>query len=279
MKKQILILSLVLLLFLPSGNILATSVPEIDLEAKYKADLEFVKDMIQSQEDNATSLYEEIERINAEFKSYITSKSNMKYNDSIPLDVIEQYKEDFLDYGDELGIFEPQSSGFTVGFLRAQWAVGASTLSLFGFTHTAATLSHSLQDNPPTLVYQTGSGMSEDIKDSNAFTTVANSFKNSLPSSGQYYSIDSSFALTSSNSSNDLYLSLHLVRYLMAAEKVGNTWNIYTLIYDTYDFEHQNFAGIAPSAFVTLVNNYAAESQELGAIVPYLIQIYIEDTH
>jgi len=47
------------------------------------------------------------------------------------------------------------------------------------------------------------------------------------------------------------------------------------------NLEYWNFNDVSsvPDAFVTLINNYAAASMELGAIVEYNINIYIVDEY
>jgi hypothetical protein len=117
---------------------------------------------------------------------------------------------------------------------------------------------------------------------SDAYETEMDSFKSQLDQvAGDYYSEWGSMSLTSSNSTTDMYLALHNVGYLMAAEKINGDWDIYIWVYDTYDFEYWNFNDVSsvPDAFVTLINNYAAASMELGAIVEYNINIYIVDEY
>jgi hypothetical protein len=63
---------------------------------------------------------------------------------------------------------------------------------------------------------------------SDAYETEMDSFKSQLDQvAGDYYSEWGSMSLTSSNSTTDMYLALHNVGYLMAAEKINGDWDIY----------------------------------------------------
>lgn len=136
---------------------------------------------------------------------------------------------------------------------------------------------HSAQAKPSQLSFQKGSKISNSIKGSSVFKDRLKSFTSNLPKNGKYYSESGSFSLTSSNSSKDLYLALHKVKYFMAAEKKNGVWTIYTNIADTYDFQYWN-KGDAPNVFVQLANNYGALAMESGEINPFNVNVYIVNT-
>lgn len=145
-----------------------------------------------------------------------------------------------------------------------------------GLPMSGAFLFHSLQDEPSELVYEAGEGYSNTVKNSEVIKNFIKSFRSELPSSGNYYSKTGSLTL---DKPVDVYLSLNKVSYIAGAEKINGSWKVYLRLYDTYDFEHQNYttSNGVPSAFVTWVNNHAADAQEAGAIVPYSITIYMQD--
>lgn len=75
-----------------------------------------------------------------------------------------------------------------------------------------------------------------------------------------------------------MFLAYHNMSYLMAAEKSGGLWTIYTRYFDLYNFEPWAYTsgGVStlPSNFVSLVVNYAVSAQNVGAIVPYNVAVY-----
>lgn len=89
--------------------------------------------------------------------------------------------------------------------------------------------------------------------------------------------LNSSFGL---EKNKDLFLALHNVGVQFAAQKSNGTWNIIATVNDVYNFEYWNYTSSngLNNAFVTMVNNYAADSQRLGAIVPYSIAFYIQSS-
>ncbi|BBH21870.1 hypothetical protein Back11_32150 [Paenibacillus baekrokdamisoli] len=168
------------------------------------------------------------------------------------------------------------SSG-EVDLLRATWGDAAITLRIAGLPMTCDFLIFSLDDHPVDLSYPANSNYSNKVHAAPAMNTFITDFKKRLPSTGSFYSESTSLAL---NSPTDIYLSLHNVQVLTAAEKVNGVWTIYTRVYDLYNFEYWNYdaAHSVPAKFVTLVNNSAVRSQEIGAIVPYNVTFFMQDT-
>lgn len=192
----------------------------------------------------------------------------------------EQLK--LYDVGNSLGALEAPHSiaplGLTKEFYRTNFTAGAGTLYLNGFKLAPDFLMNSLNDNPSDLTATAGSEPSNIVKTATALKNLTNATKAALPSNSNYYvSTTSSLTL---GSPTDVFLALNRVNVLQAAEKVGSTWTIYTRITDTYNFEDQNYttSNGVPSSFVTLANNYAVDAQDAGAIVPFQVTIYIQDT-
>lgn len=252
----------------------------------YKDDVTLIKSMMNDAEGNRTNAIsisaEELEEIGDDYRQFVERKlesSNINSEKDMQ-HYYEKYFNEYIEYYAEQNGINLNDDGHTKHTLRALWTTAVGALVVAGYEHTPATIAHSLQDNPPTLEYQKNSTISSDIRYSSAYINIYNNFLRNLPSSGVYYSDSGSFSLTRANSSNDLYLSLHAVNYLIAAEKVNNEWTIYTWIYDYCDFKPEKFnSNYEPNDFVTFVNNFAVLSQALGAIQTYPINIYIEDTH
>lgn len=83
------------------------------------------------------------------------------------------------------------------------------------------------------------------------------------------------------NSTNDLKLAYNKVSYKVTANKKSGTWNIKIVFSDTYDFKYASwgeYSGLG-SADITIINNYGATAQSVGAVVPYNIDITVTSTY
>ncbi|ADM69352.1 hypothetical protein GMA19_01521 [Paenibacillus polymyxa E681] len=156
-----------------------------------------------------------------------------------------------------------------------------SPMEVYGLNYSANMLNWSLQDNPGTYTRLSNSGFSTDLKNTVKIQNILDAFKTKLSSvSGTSYSVNNSVGLTTSNSTQDFYLALHNVNYEIAANKSNGRWDIQMYITDKYDFAYQNITSASgfKSAFVRIVNNYAQYYQTYGAIVPYNVRIFINDS-
>ncbi|AZK44989.1 hypothetical protein EIM92_01265 [Paenibacillus lentus] len=240
----------ILMSFAVATSAFADNKAILNNEAKYKADVELIKSKITSVQED-TIVYDSI----------MNSRINQ----------IQAYEQMCNNSSGQLmaaNVIDPKLS------CRASLLGGAGVAQLAGWKHTGNLLTHSLQNNPSTITANVGNALSTDVQNSKEMKNIINSFKKKLTSSISYYSENGSVSLTNDK---DLYLALNKVSYLIAAEKVGSTWTIYTWVNDTYNFEYWNFSS-AHSDFVTIVNNYAAFCQATGAVVPYSINIYFQDT-
>ena len=74
----------------------------------------------------------------------------------------------------------------------------------------------------------------------------------------------------------DLYLAYHNMDYSIYGKKSGNTWTMTVTLTDTYDFDAQAWKNkMSRNPAVTVINNYAAYVQSIGAIVPYDITVKV----
>ena len=302
-KKIINILIIVTLLsqFIFCGSVFASEIPDaklskIEIETKYKQDVEMIKnlhDSAKKEKQSIQKLEAEHQRLVKEFERYIDEKLSKDGVDPIKFRQIykEKYVKEFVEFAIRTGLIsnisiEPEveiNSSFTKDFLRSQWYIASLLMDEVGLKYTSLFLQHSLCDNPSMLQYDEGTELSDIIKNSQAFQVVLDNFKQKLDTCDDNYYVESdSFALNSDNSSEDMYLALHNVNYLLTAElDESEEWQINALISDLYNYEYWNYggSGSVPHEVVTIINNYAAASLELGAIVQYEIRVFISDTY
>lgn len=148
-----------------------------------------------------------------------------------------------------------------------------------GLTTAANLLEHSLADSPADLSYASGTSMSNQIKNSSEYKAILKTTKANLDkaTSSSYSKISS----TTLNSTNDLKLAYNKVSYKVTANKKSGKWTIKIVFSDTYDFAYaswKEYSGLGSTA-VTIVNNYGATAQSVGAIVPYDIDITVTSTY
>ena len=259
-------------------------------ERMYKNDLEEI--------NNTKKLEAEDKKIVAQFKKYIDEKmhkdglNSAKFNDRVLRQKYnEKYVSEFVEHAIKTGLIsdidisssdidfnsvESKSGLLTKYELRAQWYAASLLMSAAGLEYTGFFMRNSLRDNPSDLVYSSNSEISGIIKNSRVYKDKMDAFKENV--SGSYYKDSSDRALTKQNSTVDMYLALHKVKYLFEATRINvKEWEVFALITDRYNFEYWNYEGNVPDQVVVYINNCAALAQELGAIVPYDINIYIDD--
>ena len=82
--------------------------------------------------------------------------------------------------------------------------------------------------------------------------------------------------MTDEKDDTDLYLAYHNMDYSIYGKKSGNTWTLTVTLTDTYDFDAQAWKNkMSRNPAVTVINNYAAYAQSIGAIVPYDITVKV----
>ncbi|MEK5238284.1 hypothetical protein NST99_21585 [Paenibacillus sp. FSL L8-0470] len=191
----------------------------------------------------------------------------------------EDVAQDKASFSSTLTEIEPNSEmstqSVTKSFLRSQWNFGSNLLIASGYYLSGTFLQHSLQDYPSTLKYYHGSNQASSIQYSSEFQKELTIFRAQLPKNGAtYYSKNTSIEFSANR---DHFLALHRANATFAAQKLSSGWFIIATVHDLYNFEYWNYGsgmGI-PANFVSLVNNYAADNQRLGVIVPYDIFFYI----
>ncbi|KAA5806330.1 hypothetical protein [Thermoanaerobacterium thermosaccharolyticum] len=164
-----------------------------------------------------------------------------------------------------------KSVGITKSLVRAQLWTAAELASIV-VPKASFFLQHSLQDNPSDEYLPSSDSIVPEIKGTQAYKNAIAPFKSSSSTSQISYPV-----FTASNSNWDLYLALHnTTMYSYSSGK-----SITSYVTDTYDFQPKNWSGYGsgiPNAAVTLINNYGAYAQSVGAVVPYYISITVPDT-
>lgn len=171
-----------------------------------------------------------------------------------------------------------QKAAITKAVVRAEFKVVVAGGKKAGYTTAAALLDHSLQDTPSNLSYGSSSSFATQISNSSECTAVVNIFKNQVK--GKNISSKTITGSTTLNSTTDLHLAYNKVSYKVVGKKVNGKWNLTITFSDRYDFEAQAWKNsMTDSAAVTIMNNYAAYAQSIGAIVPYDVKVTVTKTY
>lgn len=140
--------------------------------------------------------------------------------------------------------------------------------------YTAATLlSRPLQDVPGNFVKNATSGYAIELINCDEIQELISEFSDYVRGENlQGRTISGSVAL---ESTLNLELAYHLVDYVIYGTNKNGTWSLTIRITDEYDFDYIAWKeGMsAYSAAVSIINNYAVDAQNAGAIVPYSIMI------
>lgn len=188
--------------------------------------------------------------------------------------------EEFVQYAVEEGIIEDtvvQRVDLTKAATRAQFKLVAEGGKKLGYTTAATLLNHSLQDHPLDLSFNSTSSMATQIANSAECRSIINQFKADV--TGSNYDRRIITGKTTLNSTTDLHLSYNAVDYSVFGVKVNGRWTLTITFTDTYDFAIQPWKNsMTDESVVTIINNYAAVAQALGAIVPYNITVEVQTT-
>ncbi len=208
-----------------------------------------------------------------------TKSKSLKKGKSINVSSIDKI-DSFVDYAVENKIIENnpvQRAALTKAIIRAEFKVVVIGGEKAGYRTASSLLSHSLQDYPRDLEFETNSYCASQIKGSSEFRQILNNFRNIV----RFKNVNSYelYSKTSFTNNKDLYLALHNVDYIISGVRQGSSWRVTVTIKDTYNFEKQPWQNnMSSSDVVTAINNYAAYAQSMRAIVPYKIKIMIQTT-
>lgn len=211
------------------------------------------------------------------FNEFLESRPNTLSTEPT---VTQETLDEFAQYAVDNGIIEdtPEQRGaITKAVVRAEFAVVVAGGKLAGFSTAAALLDHSLQDSPSNLNYGSTSTYATQIAGSSECKKIVSDFKAYV--SGRNLSSRTTSGSTTLNSTTDLHLAYNKVSYIASGTKKNGVWNLTITFNDTYDFETQAWKNaMTDSAVVTILNNYAAYAQSIGAIVPYNIKVTVNTT-
>lgn len=184
----------------------------------------------------------------------------------------------FAQYAVDKGIIEDtpvQRSAIKKDFLRGEFKMVAKAGNIAGYTTAAALLNHSLQDNPSNLSLNSSSTYSTQILNSSECRKIINDFITAVK--GKNYFSRTASGSTTLNSTTDLHLAYNKVSYTASGRKTNGMWILTITFKDTYDFESQAWKNaMTEDSVITILNNYAAQAQSIGAIVPYNVQVTVQ---
>lgn len=186
--------------------------------------------------------------------------------------------ERFVNYAVRENIIEDtplQRDGLQKSVVRGAFKTVVAAGNAYGYKVAAFCLDHSLQDRPSNLSYGSSSDYALKIQHSTEYNKVLNDFMREARSSSKT-NITKTGAV-SFTSDNDLYLAFHSVDYVATGIKSNGRWTVLVTFTDRYNFEAQDWKNnMTDYNAVTVINNYAAHAQNIGAIVPYNIKIVVK---
>lgn len=224
--------------------------------------------VLQMTEEQVLAYYQEF----LESQHYMTTFSNTNVQEN--LDSFEQYAIDEGIIADT----PEQRGAITKAIVRAEFATVVAGGNYAGYTTAAALLDHSLQDAPSNLSYGSSSSYATQIRKSTECKKIISDFAAAVRgSSASSKTISASVTLASTT---DLHLAYNRVSYVASGVKTTDgKWKLTIKFKDTYNFEKQEWENeMTDNAVVTVLNNYAAYAQSIGAIVPYDITVTVSTT-
>ncbi len=276
MKK---VLPLVIITILISSAAFAFTTTEVDVEKnkclvitpenEQHYDNIFSKDKIRVDKVTGLTYKELLDLYNKYSSKNKIDKETLEFN-------AEEDLNNFVQYMVDNGIIpdsQQAKQDISIAFLRAQFNLAASIGEKLGYEHAADFLRHSLQDDPEDLYFAPGTEVSDWILESDEVQSLISDFQDYV--TGRSLSRRFTSGSTILNSDRDYFLALNKVDYRIDGVKSGRRWNLDIDIIDEYDFDYS--WEYVDELIATIVNNYAALAEDLGAIVPYDIRINMED--
>lgn len=186
----------------------------------------------------------------------------------------------FAQYAVDEGIIDDtiqERAAITKATVRAEFKLVAAAGDLLGYSNASTFLNHSLQDRPSNLSYPSATGTAQWIAHSAECTEIVRQFKTTV--AGTNLIEKRVTGAVTLNSTTDLHLSFNNVSYEAIGIKRNGRWTLTVTFHDTYDFDAQSWKNaMTDNAMITIINNYAAYAQSIGAIVPYKIAVTVETT-
>ncbi|MFD2117174.1 hypothetical protein ACFSTH_13995 [Paenibacillus yanchengensis] len=168
---------------------------------------------------------------------------------------------------------------------RAEFTIVAASFNTFAWDKAAGFLRHSLTNSPAVKSYAAGTPYSNSFSNTTSYTEIsipmALAINKAHSQNKTVVSGTGSNTASANNAGMDWYLSINKYNYSWAAEKESNgKWTVYINISDKYDFETvKNVPSNFPQNLIDTINNHAADAQQVGAITPYYIQLYMKQSN
>lgn len=174
----------------------------------------------------------------------------------------------------------------TKSWYRTQFNTLALAMGSYNAVTAGQHLKHSLQDKPADKDYGVGHKLSNGFSKTKVYTEISIPMAKEIDKAAKagktaVGAFDKSSATSISNSGLDWYLTIGKFSYDWMAEKVSSKkWKVYIGIHDTYNYEAVHpLPKDFPTNLITLVANHAANAQKAKAIVPYQIDIFMEQNY
>lgn len=273
--KKLICILFATIFMLESVTIYATEQERTDVEYTYISD---VKNESKNSEDSTNAYIEELGLTRVELQE--AYNIFLEENPSMCLDQETDVLNAFVDYAITKGIIEDTQEQRTATLketTRNNLLLVVAGGNALGYTTASDYLEHSLQDNPGDLYYLSGTKYATQIYNSSEFAQIRSSFLSKVKGTShiEYYMSGS----TTLSSTTDLKLAYNKVAYTVDGRKNNGVWTVTVTFTDTYDFEYQPWKNaMTNSALVTILNNYAASGQNIGAVVPYDIKVVVKYT-
>ncbi|WP_260399014.1 hypothetical protein [Peribacillus simplex] len=169
---------------------------------------------------------------------------------------------------------------------RTEFTALAVTMASLDCPTAGNFLKHSLQDKPTDRSYAAGSSKSNGFSKTKAYTDISVPMATAIDKANKAGekatgAFNKSKATYIDNVGLDWYLTIGKFSYDWMAEKQSNgKWKVYIGIHDRYDYtKSKRIPGRFPSNLITLVTNHAADAQTAKAIVPYKVDLYMEQSY
>ena len=141
----------------------------------------------------------------------------------------------------------------------------------------ATLLNHSLQDDPSDLTYASGT-VADSVRDCSEYDDILAVAKEKVNDYiGSSVAKVSYSGSTTLDSTSDLKIAFNKVSYDVELIKTSDrAWTIKITIHDTYNFDPETWKDLSSDPdIVDLMNNYGIYAEQVGAVVPYDIDVIL----
>lgn len=214
-----------------------------------------------------------------------SNKNNISLLDEEFNELVEKYKKNPEFLNTELLSVQPLS--MSKSWYRNEFKALAFYANAYLSLPTASSyLYHSLQDYPSNRYNYAGSSHSNAFSWTRLYTDLSIPMANQIKlakQQGKTSTGGTTSAQTSvSNVGLDFFLTYGKIDVSWSAQKRSNSnvWDVWIVISDIYNYDKiKKISSPFPQNLIDLANNHAANAQAAGAIVPYYVVTYFEQTY